>query len=140
MKQVGGTHYQGTKVQHVEFCQLNRIPWCESAAIKYILRHRLKNGREDVEKAIHYVQLLVAMDYARRATVPQDALQKQYVISLKDFLSDKPLTKVERKAVELILDHQKDEGDERKLDEAVRLLKGLLKEYEDPPLEGLELL
>jgi hypothetical protein len=55
-RQVGGTHYQ-MPIQHAEFCQVNRLPWCESAAIKYLVRHQRKGKVEDLRKAIHYTQL-----------------------------------------------------------------------------------
>ena len=61
--QVGGSHYKGMKIQHAEFCQVNRLGWCESAAIKYLCRHNGKNKVEDLKKAIHYVQLLAQYDY-----------------------------------------------------------------------------
>lgn len=60
--QVGGSHYQ-MPIQHVEFCQKNRLPWCESAAIKYLIRHKRKNGLQDVRKAIHYIELMAEMEY-----------------------------------------------------------------------------
>lgn len=153
-RQVGGGHYKDQGPQHVEFCQMNRIPWCESCALKYILRHRRKNGREDLEKAIHYIEFIMGLDYARRAQVPQDMGPKLWVIKLEGFLKDKPLTKGERKAIELVLSHQCGGGDERKLMDAINLLRGIIKaEYEDrpapqkavkgppePELEGIELL
>ena len=61
--QVGGSHYKGMKIQHAEFCQANRIPWCESAAIKYLCRHAEKNKVQDVDKAIHYALMLRKLDY-----------------------------------------------------------------------------
>lgn len=60
--QVGGDHYN-MPIQHVEFCQRNRLPWCESAAIKYLVRHKRKNGLQDVRKAIHYIELMAEMEY-----------------------------------------------------------------------------
>ena len=62
-KQVGGSHYKAQPIQHVEFCQRNQIPWCESAAIKYIVRHKRKNGKEDLLKAIHYLEMLIEIEY-----------------------------------------------------------------------------
>jgi len=62
-KQVGGTHYKGMKIQHFTFCQVNRIPWGEAAAIKYICRHREKNGKEDLLKAIHYLEMVIEQEY-----------------------------------------------------------------------------
>jgi len=32
--------------------------------VKYVCRHRSKNGRQDIEKAIHYLQLLLEWEYA----------------------------------------------------------------------------
>jgi hypothetical protein len=61
--QVGGSHYKGMKIQHVEFVHANGIPYIEANAIKYICRHRSKNGRQDIEKAIHYLQILLDLEY-----------------------------------------------------------------------------
>lgn len=68
--QVGGTHYKDMPIQHVEFCQRNKIPWCEAAAIKYLCRHANKNKAEDVKKAIHYCQLLLQLEYPEAVTPP----------------------------------------------------------------------
>jgi hypothetical protein len=62
--QVGGDHYKNFKIQPVEFCQKNRIPYCESNVIKYVCRHEFKNGKEDLEKARHYIDLLIKMEYS----------------------------------------------------------------------------
>lgn len=61
--QVGGNHYKDLAIQPAEFCQRNRIPYCEANAIKYLCRHRLKGGREDLLKARHYVDLALEMEY-----------------------------------------------------------------------------
>lgn len=61
-KQIGGSHYN-MPIQHAEFCQRNELRWCESAAIKYLVRHRNKNGKEDLLKAKHYIDLLIEMEY-----------------------------------------------------------------------------
>ena len=39
-------------------------------AIKYIVRHKSKNGREDLEKAKHYIDMIIAREY------PTPALKK----------------------------------------------------------------
>lgn len=62
---MGGDHYKDLPLQPVEFCQINRLNYCESAAIKYICRHGNKHGREDLEKAIHYLQLLILIEYSK---------------------------------------------------------------------------
>ena len=67
-KQVGGNHYKNMPIQVVEFCQLNNLNACESNVIKYIVRHRLKGGIEDVNKAIHYAELLKQLEYSADET------------------------------------------------------------------------
>lgn len=64
--QVAGSHYKDMPIQHVEYCQRNKLGWCESAAIKYLSRHNKKNKLEDVKKAAHYVRLLAEIDYGVR--------------------------------------------------------------------------
>ena len=63
-KQISGSHYKNYKVQPVEFCQRNKLNYCESAAIKYLCRHRDKNGIDDLRKAKHYIELLIEIEYA----------------------------------------------------------------------------
>lgn len=62
-EQIGGNHYKEFAIQPVVFCQKNKLGYCESAAVKYVSRHRQKNGRQDIEKAIHYLQLLLEIEY-----------------------------------------------------------------------------
>lgn len=61
--QVGGSHYKALPIQPVEFCQRNRLGYCESSAIKYLCRHRTKGRRQDLEKAKHFIDLLLQMEY-----------------------------------------------------------------------------
>lgn len=70
--QVGGEHYKADKIQHVEFVHANGIPYIEANAIKYICRHRRKNGRQDLEKAIHYLQILIALEYEHPKRSPEN--------------------------------------------------------------------
>ena len=58
-KQVGGSHYQGFKIQPVEFFIANNTPFVEASAIKYLLRYKDKGGVEDLQKAKHYIEILI---------------------------------------------------------------------------------
>jgi len=58
-KQVGGQHYKDMAIQPGQFIRANGIGWYEGNAIKYICRHNAKNGRQDIEKAIHYLELVL---------------------------------------------------------------------------------
>ena len=57
-KQVGGNHYKEMAEQPIEFITANQLGFCEGNAIKYICRYKAKGGAEDIEKAIHYLQIL----------------------------------------------------------------------------------
>lgn len=61
--QIGGDHYKNMVIQPGEFITKNKIPWYEANAIKYICRHKVKNGKQDLEKAIHYLQLALEEHY-----------------------------------------------------------------------------
>ena len=58
-KQVGGNHYKDFAIQPIEFIVKNNLGFIEGNVIKYICRWRKKNGLEDLEKAKHYVELLI---------------------------------------------------------------------------------
>lgn len=61
--QTGGDHYKDYLIQPVQFIHINGIPFIEGNVIKYVLRHRSKNGLEDLLKAKHYIDLLIEMEY-----------------------------------------------------------------------------
>ena len=63
-KQVGGDHYKDCDIQPVEYIFKNDLDYFEGNVVKYITRHRKKGeGRKDVEKAIHYAQLILELHY-----------------------------------------------------------------------------
>ena len=61
--QQGGTHYKEMLIQPVEFIVKNNIQFLEANVIKYVCRHRNKNGIEDLNKAIHYLELMKELYY-----------------------------------------------------------------------------
>lgn len=63
--QKGGTHYQDFKIQPVQFISENNIGFLEGNVIKYVCRHEKKNGLEDIEKAIHYLELIKEFRYGK---------------------------------------------------------------------------
>lgn len=60
--QVGGNHYKDLKIQPVEYIHANNIGYMEGNVIKYVSRWRAKNGIKDLEKAKHYIELLIALE------------------------------------------------------------------------------
>lgn len=61
-KQVGGSHYKDLAIQPVEFIHKNKIPFIEGCVIKYVSRWRDKGGVADLEKAKHFLELLIEME------------------------------------------------------------------------------
>ena len=62
-KQIGGSHYKNFKIQPSEFVIENELLYPEGCVIKYIIRHRLKNGKEDLLKAKHFIDMIIQRDY-----------------------------------------------------------------------------
>ena len=66
-KQIGGDHYQNMKIQPAEFINKNEMKFAEGNAIKYICRHINKGGKQDLEKAKHYIDMIIERDYGDEA-------------------------------------------------------------------------
>ena len=62
-KQIGGSHYQNFKIQPSKFVIENELLYPEGCVIKYILRHRLKGKKQDLEKAKHFIDMIIERDY-----------------------------------------------------------------------------
>ena len=62
-KQVGGNHYSKMKIQPAEFINENKLLFAEGNAIKYICRHSAKGKEKDIQKAIHYLEMILERDY-----------------------------------------------------------------------------
>ena len=62
-KQIGGSHYKKMVIQPAEFINKNKLLFAEGNAIKYICRHSFKGKKEDIKKAIHYLEMILERDY-----------------------------------------------------------------------------
>lgn len=69
--QVGGDHYASCAIQPFDYIQGNKLGYAEGNVVKYVTRWRAKGGVQDLEKARHYLDLLIEAE--RRA---QDATLK----------------------------------------------------------------
>lgn len=62
-------HYSDLKIEPVDFIfensdQLNPVDAIMiKDVLKYLVRHRKKNGEEDLDKAIHYIQMVKSQVY-----------------------------------------------------------------------------
>ena len=63
-KQHGGSHYQKYKIQPSKFVVENKLLYPEGCAIKYIIRHRDKGKKQDLLKAIHFIEMIIERDYS----------------------------------------------------------------------------
>jgi hypothetical protein len=61
-KQVAGNHYKDLPIQPVEYIYANALGYFEGNVIKYVSRWRKKNGVADLEKAKHYIELLIELE------------------------------------------------------------------------------
>lgn len=55
-KQVGGDHYGGGEFQHWDYVAAVNQSYHAGCASKYVARWRKKHGKQDLEKALHYVE------------------------------------------------------------------------------------
>ena len=63
-KQVDGDHYKLMSIQPAHFINENKLQYAEGNTIKYICRHQKKGKRKDIEKAIHYLEMIIERDYS----------------------------------------------------------------------------
>ena len=61
--QIGGSHYKDYAIQPIEFFMANKLTYEVCATIKYVMRHQNKNGREDLEKAKHTIDIMIEHYY-----------------------------------------------------------------------------
>jgi hypothetical protein len=69
-KQVSGSHYKDKGIQPIVYIHANNLGFCEGNVVKYVTRHKDKNGAADIKKAIHYLELLLELEYGN---APPDA-------------------------------------------------------------------
>ena len=77
-KQIGGKHYLRYKIQPSNFVVENKLLYPEGCVIKYILRHQDKGGKEDLEKAKHFIDMIIERDYKIIEDEPQKDWDEGY--------------------------------------------------------------
>lgn len=65
-KQIGGSHYKDLEVQPAVFLRPLNVEHLEGEIIYRVLRHKKKNGEEDIRKAIHGLELILELDYGTK--------------------------------------------------------------------------
>jgi len=77
------------KIQPSEFINENKLQFAEGNAIKYICRHGSKGQKQDLEKAKHYIDMIIERDYgvAKLPESDEDAMD-DLSEGFKDNLND----------------------------------------------------
>ena len=81
-KQVGGDHYKRMAIQPSHYIVKNKLGWYEGNIVKYITRHSIKGGRQDIEKVIHYAELLLEDKYPKSKGEIRGEITRKYVKKL----------------------------------------------------------
>lgn len=63
--QIGGVHYAGLAIQPVQYIHANKIEFCEGSVIKYVTRWRDKGGIQDLQKARHFIDILIELELSK---------------------------------------------------------------------------
>ena len=60
--QIGGNHYSDMTIQPIEFIHKNNLSFIQGNVIKYVCRYKDKGGIQDLNKAKHYIDLLIEFE------------------------------------------------------------------------------
>ena len=64
---VSPDYYARYDIEPISFIMRNNIPYAEGNVIKYVLRHDMKGGKEDVDKAIRYLEMIKEEKYSAKS-------------------------------------------------------------------------
>ena len=60
---INPSHYLDYKITPYEYVTANNLNWEQANVVKYVTRYPKKNGKEDLQKAIKYLELLIDREY-----------------------------------------------------------------------------
>ena len=98
-------HYTQYEIEPVTFIMTNNIPFAEGNAIKYLCRHKKKEQRKDLEKAIHYCQMAIDRDYPEKKDFLKEAEKEKK--ELEESYKESRRQTEERKSTEWIKGYNK---------------------------------
>ena len=64
---VSPDYYARYDIEPISFIMRNNIPYAGGNVIKYVLRHDMKGGREDIDKAIRYLEMIKEEKYSAKS-------------------------------------------------------------------------
>ena len=81
--QQSGNHYKNGEIQPIEYSERNNLSMCQGNIVKYISRHKEKNGVDDLAKVVHYALLEALFVYGEDgATELRDKIDR--LINIKN--------------------------------------------------------
>lgn len=69
-RQVGGDHYEG-ELQHWDIVYQAKLDYFQGQITKYVMRHKDKNKLQDLQKAQHFLEKYIELEYPHGGIVPQ---------------------------------------------------------------------
>ncbi len=120
-EQVGGTHYK-SGFQHWDFVYLVELGYLPAQITRYLARWRKKNGVEDIEKALHYMEKYMEDELVRRV---------KHRGWLERFIRENRLQEHERTVFNMLVNYNL--GDEVRLEVAHTAIKDLLSVIKGAP-------
>jgi hypothetical protein len=72
-RQVGGDHYEKCRIMPTTYIRANNLDFFEGNIVKYVTRHKDKNGAEDIKKVIHYAEMILEDVYG---ILPEPKIKK----------------------------------------------------------------
>ena len=118
--QVGGEHYKSA-YQPIEFITKFKLLMIEGNLVKYITRHYKKNGKEDLEKAYHYLTLGDTFNCYWLA--PKNISRSFFIEELNRYAKDNNITELEYSVINECLIGDRDYG--------MRVLRSLIDNYDE---------
>ena len=118
--QVGGEHYKSA-YQPIEFITTFKLLMIEGNLVKYITRHYKKNGKEDLEKAYHYLTLGDTFNCYWLA--PKNISRSFFIEELNRYAKDNNITELEYSVIYECLIGDRDYG--------MRVLRTLIDNYDE---------
>jgi len=69
-RQVAGDHYKNSEIQPWDYIHSQGLNFLAGNVVKYVSRYKKKNGIEDLQKALHYLEKLIEVETPQGLSAP----------------------------------------------------------------------
>jgi len=128
--QHGGSHYK-SKLQHWDWLVELGYGWeyfC-AASSKYLVRHRQKNGLQDVQKARHYLEKLLELVQAGKVRLPNAMMNRGQAELTDEFFDANPSIGAQERVAIVFMRYP---TDCHELKAAIGIIKAIEATYPEP--------